>query len=217
MDKVRIEHYSDVLCVWAYVAQIRTDELVQTFGDAIEFDYKFVDVFGDCRTRLAQRWADRGGMPAYGEHVRGVVGQFDHVSVHPKIWTENIPQTSMSCHAFLRSVHLVDSSKLANAAWALRLAFFGGCIDVSSRTNQLAIAEELSIDRAAIEQQLDSGRAYCGVSADYRNARDNMVTMSPTLLFNDGRQRLTGNVGYRVIEANVRELLHNPKDVASWC
>lgn len=34
--------------------------------------------------------------------------------------------------------------------------------------------------------------------------------VSPTLIFNEGRQRLNGNVGYRVIEANIRELRHNP-------
>ena len=33
----------------------------------------------------------------------------------------------------------------------------------------------------------------------------------------DGRQRLAGNVGYRVIEANVRQLLNNPGVGASWC
>jgi hypothetical protein len=43
------------------------------------------------------------------------------------------------------------------------------------------------------------------------------VKVSPTLIFNDDRQRLTGNVGYRIIEANVRELLRAPEREASWC
>jgi len=43
------------------------------------------------------------------------------------------------------------------------------------------------------------------------------VSVSPTLIFNEGRQRLNGNVGYRVIEANIRELLHNPPGEESWC
>jgi len=35
---------------------------------------------------------------------------------------------------------------------------------------------------------------------------------------NDGRQKLFGNVDYRLIEANVQELLRNaPKDEVSWC
>jgi hypothetical protein len=32
-----------------------------------------------------------------------------------------------------------------------------------------------------------------------------------------GRQKLFGNVGYRLLEANVQELLRAPKDEASWC
>jgi hypothetical protein len=36
-------------------------------------------------------------------------------------------------------------------------------------------------------------------------------------VLNEGRQHLNGNVGYRVIEANVRELLHKPADEMSWC
>jgi predicted DsbA family dithiol-disulfide isomerase len=48
-------------------------------------------------------------------------------------------------------------------------------------------------------------------------AKDQDVRSSPTLLFNEGRQRLSGNVGYRIIEANVRELLDRPIVQHSWC
>jgi hypothetical protein len=34
---------------------------------------------------------------------------------------------------------------------------------------------------------------------------------------NDGRQKLFGNVGYRLLEANVQELLRTPAGEASWC
>jgi predicted DsbA family dithiol-disulfide isomerase len=45
------------------------------------------------------------------------------------------------------------------------------------------------------------------------------VQGSPTYVFNDGRQLLYGNVGYRIIEANVRELLSAPpaEGAPSWC
>jgi len=36
-------------------------------------------------------------------------------------------------------------------------------------------------------------------------------------LLNEGRQKLYGNVGYRIIEANVQEILHQPGNQASWC
>jgi hypothetical protein len=40
---------------------------------------------------------------------------------------------------------------------------------------------------------------------------------SPSYIMDNGRQKLYGNVGYHVIEANVRELLENPGGQASWC
>ena len=44
------------------------------------------------------------------------------------------------------------------------------------------------------------------------------VQGSPTFVLNDGRQKLYGNVGFRIIEANIQELLREPKpDQASWC
>jgi len=48
-------------------------------------------------------------------------------------------------------------------------------------------------------------------------ACDQSVRASPIFVFNEGRQVLTGNVGYRVIEANVRELLHTLANQSSWC
>jgi hypothetical protein len=33
---------------------------------------------------------------------------------------------------------------------------------------------------------------------------------SPTLAFNEGRPLLYSNVGYRIVESDVRELLRNP-------
>lgn len=217
MNVVHIEHYSDVLCVWAYVAQVRMEEIEQTFGDAVEIGYRFVDVFGDCHTRLAEKWADRGGLPAYGTHVREVAARFPHAEVHPQVWKACVPQSSIPCHAFLHAVGNVARASLAPAARAMREAFFRDGIDVSSEDAQMAIAESLGLDTTAIETELRHGRAYCALSSDYRATRELGVTVSPTLVFNEGRQRLAGNVGYRVIEANVRELLKSPADEASWC
>ena len=41
---------------------------------------------------------------------------------------------------------------------------------------------------------------------------------SPSFVVNDGRQKLYGDVGFRIIEANMQELLRVPGgDQASWC
>jgi hypothetical protein len=44
------------------------------------------------------------------------------------------------------------------------------------------------------------------------------VKGSLMMILNEGRQKLFGNVGYRIIEANIHELLREPNpDQASWC
>ena len=82
---------------------------------------------------------------------------------------------------------------------------------------QFEIAEELGLPIAAIQAQIDSGEAYAQLSKDFDLVKEHTVTVSPTLIFSEGRQRLNGNVGYRVIEANIRELLHNSPEEESWC
>ena len=217
MDRVRVQHFSDVLCVWAYISQVRVEELLAAFGDKVILEYHFVDVFGD-RAQLEAKWRDRGGLAAYSKHVKDVVAQFDHIDVHPDVWTVTAPRTSMSCHIFLRAVGLLDDPEaLPRAAWEMRRAFFRDCRDVSSRQAQLEIAEQLDLDRAAIEVHLSNGLACAALSGDLRIAREHAVKVSPTFVLNEGRQRLAGNVGYKVIEANLRELLANPGERASWC
>lgn len=79
------------------------------------------------------------------------------------------------------------------------------------------LAEELGLPTTDIQAQINSGEAYALLSKDFELVKEDTVTVSPTLIFNDGRQRLNGKVGYRVIEANIRGLLHNPPDEQSWC
>jgi predicted DsbA family dithiol-disulfide isomerase len=225
MEPIRISYFSDVLCVWAYIAQIRLDELKATFQDQVAIDYHFVSVFGNAREKLENRWRDRGGFKGYSNHVHEVVKKFDHIIVHPDIWTDVIPSSSTSCHLFLHAIQLLEMKGIVQpsekvfekATWAFRDAFFTKLANISDRKVQFAIAEELGLPIAALQEQIDSGEAYALLSKDFELVKEHTVTVSPTLIFNEGRQRLNGNVGYRVIEANIRELLHNPPDEQSWC
>ena len=65
MEPIRIFYFSDVLCIWAYIAQIRLNELKTTFQDKVEIEYHFVSVFGTAREKLENRWQDRGGLTGY--------------------------------------------------------------------------------------------------------------------------------------------------------
>jgi predicted DsbA family dithiol-disulfide isomerase len=225
MDKVRIQHFSDILCVWAYVSQIRVDELKQQFPGEVELDYHFVHVFGHAHQKIEAQWAQRGGMQAYGGHVREVVEGFGHVPLHADIWVRNAPRSSLPAHLFLSAVKLLQpglgdvggNTAFERAAWSIRKAFFRDLVDVSQHRELMQIGEKLELPLGQIEAKLDNGAAHALLSEDLALARELTVRASPTMLFNEGRQVLTGNVGYRVIEANVRELLRTPADQSSWC
>jgi predicted DsbA family dithiol-disulfide isomerase len=154
-----------------------------------------------------------------------VAKKFDHIMVHPDIWTKDTPTSSLSCHLFLHAIQLLEIKGIVpkserifeRTMWAFREAFFTKLANISDRQIQFAIAEELGLSIAAIQAQIDSGEAYALLSKDFDLIKEHTVTVSPTLIFNEGRQRLNGNVGYRVIEANIRELLHNPPEGQSWC
>lgn len=225
MEPIHIFCFSDVLCIWAYIAQIRLDELKATFQDKIVIEHHFVPVFGYAHEKLETRWRDRGGLKGYNEHIQAVAKKFDHITIHPDVWTSITPASSTSCHLFLHAIQLLEAKGLVDreqqlfekTIWAFREAFFTQLADISDRRVQLKIAESLGFPIEAIQSQIESGEAYAQLSKDYDLVKEHTVTVSPTLIFNEGRQRLNGNVGYRVIEANIRELLNNPPGEQSWC
>ena len=100
----------------------------------------------------------------------------------------------------------------------MRLAFFASAKDISEWSVHREIAERIGIDYSAAEEKIRSSEAVAQLAADYDLSQKNGVEGSPTFLMNDGRQKLFGNVGYRLLQANVQELLRHPAaNEASWC
>lgn len=226
MSRPVVQHFSDVLCVWAYVAHVRTEEMAKKFEDRIAVDLHFVPVFPDVHGKITKSWAGRGGFEGYADHVAQTGEQFDHVTLHPDVWRVTRPASSGAAHLFLRAVALgaedadgpLRDSALYRAGWALRQAFFAEARDISTWAEQAAVAEALDLPRAPIEAALRDGRAMAALEADTRLASEHAITGSPTIRMNAGRQILYGNVGFRLIEANLTELLRAPgRDDASWC
>jgi predicted DsbA family dithiol-disulfide isomerase len=230
---VTVDYFSDVLCVWAYVAQIKVDEIRSTFGPGVEVEPHFITVFGDTDTKIGVGWKERGGFEGYARHVADVAAGFPHVKLHPEVWTRSVPASSMGCHLFLEAVReLCRDGELppslgeggANRptteelAWQLRIAFFAHARDVGHHSVQGEIAETLGLPRAPIEARIVDGRAFAALWSDTELQRGHQVSGSPTWLLNQGRQRLYGNVGYKILEANIQETLAaGSADRASWC
>lgn len=224
MTPIPISHFSDVLCVWAYIAQIRVAELRANFPGEIVLDYRYFSVFGDVKTKMATQWSERGELAGYAGHVQEVAAQFDHVQLHPDAWVRNTPASSMPAHLVLCAARTLGAraegenfDSLLRLDGAIRSAFFADNVDISRTDELLAIVEKVNGDGDQIRSLLDSGEAHAALARDLKDAADIGIRSSPTLTFNEGRQTLAGNVGYRVLEANIRELLHAPADQLSWC
>ena len=224
MTAVPIVYFSDVLCIWAYIAQLRVDEIKRAFGDQVHFEMKFCSVFGATARKIPAAWKDKGGYEGFNAHLRHSAAQFPEISFSPEIWLTVRPASSTGAHLYLKAIQLDEAAggcaagTAQTATWALRRAFFEHARDIARREIQREVAEAAGADVARADALIDDGRAFAALASDYQDAEAAGVVGSPTFVLNDGRQKLYGNVGYRVIEANVQELLRAPRgDQASWC
>lgn len=229
---IQISYVSDVLCGWAYVAEARLDQLRKEYGDSVALEYRFIPVFGANRYRIEEGWKDRGGYKGYGEHVRKIAADFDHVTMSKRVWSEVAPTTSAIAHEMLCAARLlvdegaIDSARHDNlgrrtlfeeAIWKVRSAFFQQARDISRHDVVLDVLHRAGLPTSAIEAKLASGEAMAELCRDIELRDQYKIDGSPTYYLNQGRQKLYGNVGYRVISANLRELLERPGNQASWC
>lgn len=219
----RICCFTDVLCGYSYIAHARFEELATDFAGQVTLTYHFRSTYGDVRGRLAQS----GKSPnAYSAMAREVLDRFDHIEVHPDIFRREVPTSSIPAHLYLRAVKLLEDEGLIPTAgtsvfsqmmWAVQRSFFRDLVDVSQRSVLDEIAGDIGIPIADVARVIDDGRAFAELDRDARLERRFGVQMSPALVLNEGRQVLNGNVGYRIIKANIDELLSTPIAAPGWC
>ncbi|KZY34750.1 hypothetical protein A3729_18050 [Oleiphilus sp. HI0043] len=73
------------------------------------------------------------------------------------------------------------------------------------------------MDSDALKTLIDEGDAAALLMSDYQKAAELNIKGSPSWIMNNGRQELFGNVGYRILRANIKEVLSKPGYEASWC
>lgn len=213
-----IDYYTDVLCVWAWIAQPRLDELRRQWGDKIMIRHRYVDIFGDSYVKISTKWGELDGFEKFAGHVVKSAAPFDGLSVHPDIWTRVRPRSSLQVHQLLKAVEVVaGEAAVGPMAQRIRQAFFAMGQDIGDHSLLLEIAASEGIDTQALEAAIRDGKALAALSNDQRSANALGVRGSPTWVINDGRQVLYGNVGYRILHANIEELVRNPGAEASWC
>ena len=229
VEVVDITYFSDVLCIWAYISQARVDAVTEKFGDAIRIKHHFCSVFSDTARKIPLAWSDKGSYEGFNSHLRHVAERFPHIELHPDVWLRTRPATSTSAHLFLKAVqqwehdlHRPSASShpgvFDRVLWGLRCAFFRDCRDIARWDVQCEIARTFGVDVTAVEDRIHDGTAFARLASDYQDADKMRIEGSPSFVLNAGRQKLYGNVGFHLIEANIRELIRAPRDgEASWC
>ncbi|MFQ5644626.1 MAG: DsbA family protein [Thiogranum sp.] len=233
MEKVSIELFSDILCIWAYGAQPRIDQLKSDYGTQIELHYRFTPVFAAAYQRIEEQWQDKGGYAGLNRHLHELVANWDNVTLHPAVWQQDPPRSSTPAHLYLKGLQLLEQQGVISPheipdfngrtlfeefLWRVRCAFFRDARDVSSIDTLDSIAQGTGISSAEVHRTIDNGSAHAALHLDSKAHDRYLVPGSPTLVFNEGRQRLYGNVGYRIIDVNIRELLRDAQSgEASWC
>ncbi len=233
MPALTVELFSDVLCIWAYGAQVRIDQLKADYGDKVEIRYRFVPIFAAAHERIRRDWGNRGLFEGFNRHLHEVARQWDHVSLHPDVWLNDPPRSSSVAHLYLKALQELEQDGVLPAGpvsefsgrthceeflWRVRCAFFEQATNIARMSVLDGIAETLEIPSGRVHALIDDGSAHAAFHLDMEDRDRYQVPGSPTLIFNEGRQRLYGNVGYRIIDANISELLEGAQQGnASWC
>ncbi len=215
---ISIDYYTDVLCVWAWIAQPRLEELRSQWGEQIKIQHRYVDIFGDASKKIPTQWGERDGFDKFHNHVRKAAAPYEHTQIHSEIWTRVRPNSSITAHLLLKAVAIAaDESQADTMATMIRRQFFTEAVNVGDLEVLLDMCDKLPVKRDKILAALTDGSAMSALSTDMKSAKDNAIKGSPSWLLNNGRQILYGNVGYRILNSNIEELLNNPTEEASWC
>ena len=168
--------------------------------------------------KIPTQWGGEEGFAKFQQHVAHSAQPFEHCNIHPDIWSKVRPRSSAQAHLYLKAVELSNGTDQSQAlALRLREAFFTEALDIAQLDVLETLAGANGIDTQAAGKTLADGSAIAALSTDLRCAADSGVKGSPTWVLNEGRQLLYGNIGYRILSANIEELLRNPADEASWC
>lgn len=216
---VTLDYFSDLLCVWAYVAQPRLDELERQFGGQVQVRHHYINLFGDTESRIGQGWKDRGGFEGFAVHTQEVTDNFPELKLSPKVWRSVRPRSSIKPHLYVKAVELAsgDAALGPKLALALRQAFFVQGENIAEEAVIHAHVKSLGLTVEAVRHALSDGNAHAMLWQDQLLREKYQLRGSPTYVLDNGRQSLFGNVGYRILEANIKELLEKPAGGASWC
>ena len=223
MTKLSFSHWTDPLCIWAFVAQDQLDRLLEELGSRLEVDSRVVPVFGSVAWRFTRGpWAS-GGVEARVRTTAEIAAAHGHPEVDGSCWRGACPSSSWAPGTAIKAVGALERASAAAPGstgryqQTLRRRFFVEAKNIALRHVQLETAEALGLTRAGIEQHLDDGSALAALSEDLQEKERLKLQGSPTYVFDHGRAMLYGNFPYGVLHATVEELLRGLGPEGSAC
>jgi predicted DsbA family dithiol-disulfide isomerase len=223
MTKLSFSHWTDPLCIWAYVAQDQLDQLLRELGPRLEIDARIVPIFGSIPWRFAHGpWAS-AGVEGRVRATAEIAAAHGHPEVDGSCWRGDCPSSSWAPGAAIKAVRALELAggaapgSTGSYQRALRSRFFVDGQNIARRSVQLEAAEALDLARADIEQRLDDGSALAALWEDHQEKERLKLQGSPTYVFDHGRAMLYGNFPYGVLHATVEELLRGLGPEGSAC
>lgn len=207
---ITIDYFTDILCVWAWIVQQRIEELHNQFAGKIEIRNQYLDLFGNTATRIQDQWKNKGLYDGFGDYVIQSAAPYEAAPVNAEVWHKVRPTTSANAHLILKATELAHGSQIAtDLALVIRKAFFIDALDISHFDTLDRLLIQQKIELAPVHDCINNGTALAALIGDFQKAKQYEIKGSPTLVMDNGRQTLYGNVCYRVIHTNVEELLNN--------
>jgi predicted DsbA family dithiol-disulfide isomerase len=147
-----IDYFTDALCVWAWIAQPRLEELHRQYGNRVQIRHRNVDIFGDSHNKILTKWGEQSGFENFASHVEQSASSFEHCNIHPDIWRQVRPCSSQQAHLFLKAVQLVaDDQAVESMSLRVREAFFCEALDIANLSRLLELADEKDLDCSGLE------------------------------------------------------------------
>jgi predicted DsbA family dithiol-disulfide isomerase len=213
LSRLSFTYWSDPLCVWAFVAQGKLDELLETFGDRVDVRHRVVPVFGSVPHRFREgSWAAKG-VEGRVAATRKVASMFGHDGVTGSVWRDDPPASSWAPALAIKAAFGlaedggIDKGQACAFQRRLRRRFFIDDVNIARRPEQLLVAEQQGLPVAELERRLDDGTAMAALFEDHQAREAQMITGSPTYVFDGGRAKLYGNFDANVLHATVQQLL----------
>lgn len=202
-NPIVVDYYSDVLCIWAWLAQSKLSTLNQQLVGNIHINHHYMNLFANIHEKINKQWQDRNAFQGYAKHVKDIAQQHN-VFIHPDIWSTQQPTTSSNAHLIIKAIECAyGQERSVVLADHFRQAFFEKAMDISNLEVLFDLAFEQGLQRQKIQEFINSGQAIAKLMSDHQKQQQLALQGSPSYVIDNARQILYGNVSVELIKANV--------------